>query len=39
VQVIERILSNDKILHNLRVTPIFDESAVLYVVLEALKLS
>ncbi|KAL3464488.1 hypothetical protein BJX64DRAFT_91793 [Aspergillus heterothallicus] len=39
VQVVERILSSDKTLHNLRVTPIYDESILLYVVLEALKLS
>ncbi|KAL2795275.1 hypothetical protein BJX66DRAFT_171341 [Aspergillus keveii] len=39
VQVIERILSTDKVLHNLRVTPIFDDSNLLYIVLEALRLS
>ncbi|KAL2807784.1 hypothetical protein BJX63DRAFT_60571 [Aspergillus granulosus] len=39
VQVVEGILSPEKIIHNLRVTPIFDESTLLYVVLEAIKLS
>ncbi|KAL2831333.1 hypothetical protein BJY01DRAFT_108399 [Aspergillus pseudoustus] len=39
VQVVERILPANKILHNLRVTPIFDGSALIYLVLEALKLS
>ncbi|KAL4876975.1 Two-component system protein A [Aspergillus karnatakaensis] len=39
VQVIEHILVKGTIAHNLRVTPIFDESTLLYVVLEAQKLT
>lgn len=38
-QLIEHILVNNKIAHNLRVTPIFDGSTLLYVVLEAQKLT
>ncbi|KAL4864277.1 Two-component system protein A [Aspergillus spectabilis] len=39
VQIIEHILANGNTAHNLRVTPIFDESTLLYVVLEAQKLT
>lgn len=38
-QLIEHILVNNKIAHNLRVTPIFDGATLLYVVLEAQKLT
>ncbi|KAL5344038.1 Two-component system protein A [Aspergillus crustosus] len=39
VQVIEHILVKGKVTHNLRVTPIFDNQTLLYVVLEAQKLT
>ncbi|OJJ05282.1 hypothetical protein ASPVEDRAFT_86634 [Aspergillus versicolor CBS 583.65] len=38
-QLIERIVANNKIALNLRVTPIFDGPTLLYVVLEAQKLT
>ncbi|OJJ54328.1 hypothetical protein ASPSYDRAFT_50377 [Aspergillus sydowii CBS 593.65] len=38
-QLIEHILVNNKVAHSLRVTPIFDGSTLLYVVLEAQKLT
>ncbi|CAK42315.1 hypothetical protein CBS63078_866 [Aspergillus niger] len=39
IQVVERIVSSDKSLYNLRVTPIYNDFTLLYIVLEAHKLS
>ncbi|RDW58922.1 sensor histidine kinase/response regulator Fos-1/TcsA [Aspergillus mulundensis] len=38
-QVVEHILVDGRIAHNLRVTPIYEESTLLYIVLEADKLT